>query len=508
MKSILYLPLDERPCNLKFMPMLAAGTDYKVLLPPAEYMGHKKTPADIDGLWRWLYQSSGMADAAILSLDMLVYGGIVPSRLHSMPPEECKKRLENIREIYSANRSIKLYAFSLIMRCPSYSSSDEEPDYYEAYGRDIFKSGYLGHKIELGLGKEEEMRELEEIKKRLPADIITDYTRRRKVNLEINRLAVDLVGEGIIDFLAIPQDDSSPYGFTAKDQLGLRRYISERGLSTKIYMYPGADEAGMTLFSRLALNDRGARPNVYVRFSSVSGPSVIPLYEDRPLGESVKCHVLAAGGLVSDSLSDADLVLMVNSPPGKMLEAPAQDKRGPDYDVGRSLAEFTEYIDYIVNTRKMTCAVADVAYANGGDLELVNHLRQKSLLYRVSSYAGWNTSSNSLGTAIAQGLLSHTYGRSRPLLDFLGLRYLEDAGYCSHVRKYIAENRLEAMGLSYFKTDGQRGRVSSLVKEELHKFTERYLRDGDYRIDIKDVYMPWSRMFEVGLEVKVLPAGR
>lgn len=505
MKNIIYVPLDERPCNYAFMPMIARGTEYSVLVPPLELLGAKKTPADTQNLWNWVFQHAGSAEGAILSIDMLVYGGIVPSRLHYLSVDQCRESLENVKKLRSINHSIKIYAFNLIMRCPTYSSSDEEPDYYENYGHEIFKTGYLRHKTELGLCSPEDAEELKAIKNRLPDNILQDYADRRQINREVNKLSVNLVRDGVIDFLVIPQDDSSPFGFTAVDQRLLRTSISENNLNMMVYMYPGADEVGMTLFARMVNQDKKLRPNVCVRFSSINSPYIIPLYEDRMLYESIKYQVLCAGGLICSSLPEADVVLMVNSPVEKMAEAWEQGNKNIHYDINRNLIEFTEYMDYIVNTKKMACAVADVAYANGGDLELVNNLRTKKLLFKLSSYAGWNTSSNTLGTAITQAFIRHIYQDCRSHLDFLGLRYVEDAAYCSHVRKYVTDHCMPAAGLNYFKTDGPRGKVSEIVKIELQKFADSRLTDDHYKIKIEDVYMPWSRMFEVGLDVKVLP---
>ncbi len=508
MMDIIYVPLDERPCNYKFMPMLAKDTDYNVLVPPPELLGRKKTPARVEALWNWVFENAKSAEGAILSIDMLVYGGIIPSRLHNLTAEEGKAILGKLRKLRSMNASLTIYAFNLIMRCPSYSSSDEEPDYYEDYGTEIFKSGYLGHKYELNEITKDEEAEYALIANRLPAKILQDYTDRRKINLEINKLTIDLLKEGIIDFLVIPQDDSAPYGFTAIDQARLRNYISEKNAGLKVYMYPGADEVGMTLFARMVNESRGYRPNVYLRFSSIRSPFVIPLYEDRMLYESIKYHVLCAGGLICDSLTDADMVLMVNAPAEKMLEANLQHTKGSNYTVGRNLIEFVEYIDFVINTKKLTCAVADVAFANGGDLELLDYLKQKNLLFKLSSYAGWNTSSNTLGTAITQAFICHLYGETQSHYNFLGLRYVEDAAYCAQIRKLVTERYLPDMQLNYFRTDGPSGKVAEIVKHELQKFSDSYLSDGQHKIIIKDTYMPWSRMFEVGLEVEVKISGR
>ena len=76
---------------------------------------------------------------------MLLYGGIIPSRLHHFSLEELTGRLDAVRELKKRNPKLKIFAFALIMRCPSYSSSDEEPDYYEICGREIFLTGQIKH---------------------------------------------------------------------------------------------------------------------------------------------------------------------------------------------------------------------------------------------------------------------------------------------------------------------------------------------------------------------------
>ncbi|MFA7529432.1 MAG: DUF4127 family protein, partial [Bacilli bacterium] len=45
-RKIIYLPLDERPCNYLFPREIFAGTDIAVAAPPAAAMGKKKTPGD------------------------------------------------------------------------------------------------------------------------------------------------------------------------------------------------------------------------------------------------------------------------------------------------------------------------------------------------------------------------------------------------------------------------------------------------------------------------------
>lgn len=104
------------------------------------------------------------------------------------------------------------------MRTPKYNSSDEEPDYYEVYGERIFRFGWLSDKANRENLMESEQQELEALQKELPQEVISDYETRRHFNVNANLTNIQLVKEGIIDFLSIPQDDSAPYGYTAIDQ--------------------------------------------------------------------------------------------------------------------------------------------------------------------------------------------------------------------------------------------------------------------------------------------------
>jgi hypothetical protein len=503
MKKIVYVPLDERPCNYNFPVFLGDITDnYMLVTPPMNIMGDKKTPANVDAIWQWLEKEAEDADGIILSFDTLVYGGIVPSRLHSLSLEECRSRIEKLKNI-KLKKNIPIYGFNLIMRCPKYSSSDEEPDYYGKYGREIFKQGYIKHKMQLGIATEEEKRELQDITKILPEDVLNDYIKRRELNRGVNKIVIDLVKDEVLDFLCIPQDDSAPYGLTAVDQQYVRNYINENNVNLKVYMYPGADEVGCTLLARMINKIENRIPLVYVKYSSIQGPFIIPLYEDRYLHESIKYQILAAGGLLATSISEADMVLLVNSPGETMLEASNQKQNNLGYDVFRNIIELVEFGDYAINELQKPVVFADIAFANGADLQLVKLLKEKKLLFRLAGYAGWNTSSNTLGTCIAQGMISVIYGNNQKHKDFLALRFVEDAGYCAFVRKEITENHLAMMGYNWFKVDGKEGEISNKVRGLLVDYIKKNLNYDNYKIEIIDCYMPWCRMFEVALKVKV-----
>lgn len=502
MNKIVLVPLDERPCNLNFPQYLAALTDVSLVVPPMDMLGDKKQPADIDAVWTFLEEQSKDAVGAVVSIDLLLYGGIVPSRLHHDDVDTLQQRLERLVALKRRHPDLIVHAFHLIMRNPVYSSSDEEPDYYGDCGREIHLRGVYEHKRSLGILTAEEEADYARVIDRIPAFAWEDYTNRRDRNVAMNQAVIALVQAGVIDHLIVPQDDASPYGLTAINQITVRQAIRDHHVNSKVYLYPGADEVANTLLSRMVHQLRGVTTRVFVQYTSLQAPSIIPLYEDRPLGETVKYQILAAGGIQVHSEADADWILMVNAPSGKPLNASEAHKKGLEYDVFRSLSESVAYASYWINQGK-TVAIGDVAYGNGADLELIELLQEHQLLFRLGGYAGWNTSSNTLGTVIPHAMFVHLFGPSQAHLDFLGLRYVEDAGYCAVVRQDTVREDLPNLGLHYFHADGQRGDVAAIVLRRLTEFQQTRLTDGQHVIHIQDCWMPWRRMFEVGLRVKV-----
>lgn len=506
MKKLVLLPLDERPCTYNYPFLLAsiAKNDVEVCTIDHNLMGNKKNPAKYEDIYNFLKTNCANADYLVLAIDTLLYGGIIPSRLHYLKEEELEKRLFQLKELKQINPKLKIFAYHLIMRCPSYSSDDEEPDYYQLCGREIHMLGRYTHIKEIRQLNEEEQKDydniLDFIDKNNYKSYVEDYLNRRYLNTSLNIKTLDLVKDNTIDFLIIPQDDSAPYGYTAKDQARVREHISSNNLEFKAFMYPDADAVSNTLVARVINEINNIKPGIFIRYASSNEGNIIPCYEDRNVSETIKYHILAAGGRLSHDIADCDIVCMVNLPFEDMKEASVQDKHLIQYQINRNLIEYVEYIEYLCSKNK-TVIVADIAYANGGDKELISLLKTKNLLYKVNSYAGWNTSSNTLGTCIPHGMIQHIYGFNKQHYDFMALRYLEDVGYMSIVRNQI-HNEILKEGMDWFKLDGVRGSISKRITKALNDIKHLYECDG-YCIDIIDNYQPWDRMFETGLVVEL-----
>ncbi|KIL36541.1 hypothetical protein SD71_07230 [Cohnella kolymensis] len=514
MKPAVYLPLDERPCNRKYPEMLSRMTALPLSLPPEDLYGNKKKPADCAKLASWLQQQAVEAESMIVSLDMLVYGGIVPSRLHQASVEQCLNRLEVLSKIKERNPQVKIRAFNLIMRVPAYDGDDEEPAYYAQYGRRIHRFGWIEDKRSGGGLSESENEELAEITRTVPAEVLDDFTRRRAVNAEVNRHAIRLVRDGVIDLLIIPLDDNAEYGFSAMEQRQLIAHAESLEVSDRVHIYPGADEIGCTLFARVFNETVGFQPEFFVRYSSTAAPFVIPRYEDRSLNESIKAHLTASGSFKSDSPDSAHVVLCVNAPPVGAAQAAesttAFEDRSHAYFSETNSKELIQAIKYYTDRGRLV-ALADTAVSNGSDHVFMKQLSRAGLLGRLSAYAAWNTSGNSLGTVIAHAAVEAYYrysGAERSEEQkqlsrlFYVFRLLEDWGYQSLVRSEITRYELDSLGGNYFDIAALEADVSAIAETKLLHFAGTFLQDVHAdRISLDRVYFPWKRMFEIGLDV-------
>ena len=498
MKKIVMIPLDERPCNYKY-PTILPKEDYQVILPSKDIMCKHKEGANLNLLAEWLIEESVDADAIILSLDTLIFGGLVPSRLHHFSFSDLINRLDIIKKIKENNLKVKLYGLELIMRCPSYSSADEEPYYYDYVGKEIHRLGELYHFESLNRLNEAEKEELEYLKNYIKKDYIDDYLQRRDINLKVLLETLKLVKEEYFDYFIVPQDDASEYGFTAMDQIRVRKYIKENFLHTRISMYPAADDVGISLISRAVSDLNQYRPKVFVKYSSPKAPFCIPWFEDRMQDETIKYHIISAGGIRVYSLEEADIVLCVNMV-SKMLHK--DDSEYVEvYDIERNLAEFVNYIKYAIGMKKVV-AIADTAFCNGSDPELLNLMNKEDLLLKVDTYAGWNTSSNTMGTTLGSAIL-YFFGRDEvSKLKFLMYRYYEDYGYMVYVRSDVTENSLPGLGLNYFDLKDKRDIVNEIVKDKVNNIMKRDLPSLTKYISSIRVNMPWNRMFETDITIE------
>lgn len=502
MKKVVFLPLDERPCNYVYPEYIGKISGGSVKIVPRELMGNFKREAKVEEIWKWVREEARDAGTLILSMDLFLYGGIVPSRLHHLSADICQERRERLKILKKENPELKIYAFELITRAPARDGSGEEPDYYENYGYRIFRYGVLQDEENLKLLTQKEREEKEKILKEVPQKFLQDFLERRKINFQNNCGAIDLVEEGIIDFLVIPLDDCREYGYAPAERRKLTSYAFEKQLFSKIYFYPGADEVGCTLLARAINKERGISPKIFVDYSSLRGQYQIPSYEDRSIGESVQYQILAAGCAIEEDSKEADGILMVHPPTAFSLRLEKElTTKEVFLESERNFPAMVKRIRKYLE-RGQKCAVADCAIPNTADRALMEFLYEEGLLNQLQAYAGWNTSSNTLGTVIAHlAVCCQGDGTMNKKIseEFRFFRYLEDWGYMAIVRPKVTEELKNIdSGLNPLDLKEKEPEIREIVKTQLKEFQKKYFPQEmwDYKI-----CMPWNRMFEIEISL-------
>lgn len=488
--KITCLPLDERPCNYNYLKKLYdTHQGLSLNLPEYHLLGSKRIPAKTELLESFIL--SNPSDCYVMSIDMLLYGGLIPSRLHHLTDEHLEHMITFLRQLKNNGKHAKVFAFSCIMRCPTYDSSEEEPDYYASYGNMIYQYGYnLDY-------NQREGETLEVVAP--PEDILKDYEERRAFNLKVNLAVVSLLEEGVIDYLVIPQDDSSPYGYTSKDQKQVLNLVKERQLESFVSVYPGADEVAMSLITRAWHEHKQEKPLFYPVYASTLGPSIIPKYEDRPMFETLKSHVQVVGGGLAFDYQSANYILFINSPGKEMEEAFNQSSHDSTYDTFRHLSSFVDQMALAIKQNKQVLVV-DAAYSNGGDLDLVRIMEQKEVLGGICGYAGWNTHANTLGTVLAMGCAS-THLTTQGYTDFLVLRLVEDLWFQSVIRQQTIREFLPKHQLSYYDFKDKELMVGEYIKDQLNELIDQSKFLSSLSRHVLFVTTPWHRMFEIGIEL-------
>ena len=487
--TLLYVPMDNRPVCLDYtvQSMKAAGWD--VQTPPEEYIANATAVGNTEELFNWLEQEAETSTAIVVSADAMIYGGLVASRTHELPWQVVKERTERLLALKQNFHGQNVYVFTTIMRSPKASSAPVEPAYYEKWGPKLFRMGALEDKLELKQLKRKELKELADLRNELPAEVTSDMYMRRRNNIRATELLLSGVESGDFDYMLIGRDDTATFSQAHREARNLDILVRELP-KERIRFFAGADQLGLLLLSRAVTRLNYELPLVNVTYAAGEGGNTIPSYEDDTVAESAKQHIFAAGAFPATDRKHVDLVLAVNTPRnGVTLEA---SNAVNNYTLTPEVKDFTHKVKRIAE--KHPVALADVKYGNGADNALVKQLFAEGIAYELKAYDGWNTAGNSLGYALAQGLLHKLY-KEEDKNNLLNIRYLDDWAYQANARMKVYQ---ETIWPQYWPNSGLKDKqlegAQEAVSQEIIKTAEPIMGDvvREYHFSL-----PWQRMFEV-----------
>jgi hypothetical protein len=492
-EKVILIPIDNRPVTYQFPQMIASVAGLEAIVPPPELMGSQGIPADFHSIIRWLEESLPEIKPAALfvCLDAILYGGLGPSRRSNDSLAEVSRRAGLIARWKGlAGSDLQIFAQASVMRIPHYSGSSEEPQYWQQYGEKIFRWSALKHKEKLGLLEtQESLRALDD---EIPKNVRDDFSGRRERNFQINQSLIAMAKEGAIDFLVFSQDDTAEFGLNVWEKTQLVEQANKVA-ATNVVAYPGADETIATLMTRW-LTSRCPKPlRAAIQFSPERGEGVASNYEGQTIGKSVNAVARVSGlEIHSSSEGNTDLVVVVHTA-GELQGDHTKIAVSPDLLI--DTAKQVENTIGLLEQAQVPVILCDVAFSNGADPLLVEALfRRKDLLAKLCAYAGWNTTNNTVGSALALGV-ARWFGQSNHLATeeafkrALYVRFADDWAYQTTVRSQLN-------GLANDE------KVRQLMVPLLHELNNALDFDPG-RVELR---LPWKRTFEI--EVGLPPVGK
>lgn len=469
--TVLLVPLDDRPVCLDFVVELAKAAGLDVRTPDRTILGGRDRPADVDAVWGWLegaVSSDGIA-TLIASAEMLCFGGLAASRTSTFSFTDVAPRLERLRNL--AGR-VPIYLSALIPGTPVQATAENAGHWHT---RDA--AARQAH---------------------------------RERHLRINETLITMAGT--LRYLLIGQDDTAPGSAGEAERRQLQTVADDAGAGN-VLLTSGADELNARLLARVLADRTALPPAVRVIYTYPEAASATPLYEATPLRQTVEEHIESVGA--HRAVEAVDVLLWVHNFEG-MQQREARDQHAggairPD-EVRRTSDVLREMREAVA--AEQVVALADVRFANGADDVLVRALLEEPRFAGIVAYAGWNTCSNTLGSALAQAVVAwHLRLFSMPGSDriyrpvFLG-RILDDWGYQAVVRPRLGA-RMAARGRNSAELGDLEGEWATGALEGLRADALPPLQ-ASFRyhpVALRGVTFPWHRLFELRLDLEVAHFG-
>ena len=548
-EELLLVPLDSRPVCSTMVQKLGKLAGINVIVPPKELLDNYQEPAKSKKLWQWLQNKSANYNTSIISTDILLHGSLLQTRQHIASAQEqdyffseLNKLQKNItasppRQSKYTNSTDstdsdkhQLQLFSVI---PRLLVSDEVyPDCW--YQWHLMRYSQLLDMVQIN-GDYAMTKELMEYKEEIPADILSKYTSiftqsqgfnerllahllpKAKNSKNIANTQVNATVATNAPLFIIGQDDSSPFGLPHMTATKLARHIEEHTWQTQAQLTNGADEIAALLLTRHFLQQSHWQPKLFLAYGSPKTEFKHMPYMASSVGATLRNQAQLVGAQLVEEPNAADIILFVHC---------------GDADAKPTAAEAEHLASYFKHDKHV--ALIDLsANFEAEEMLLPLLLEQNISVNRLAAYAGWNTFSNSSGTALAQSIIftgrlrqlqSQQSATDNPLLipalyadnlNFTIERMLEDYYYQKRIHPQLRPY-LESFGTTPTDLEPEEKQQTEYrIQERLSLYATwlywRSLSRTPFYADTHKAYyltdltvgakLPWNRIFEVDLNV-------
>ncbi|WP_296783185.1 DUF4127 family protein [Selenomonas sp.] len=508
--KILLVPLDGRPPCRQFVIDAGHIAGLAVTPPPNELQDYYSQPGDTEGMKQWLSANIETSQAVILSIDQLLYGGLLTAREKEKTPAERQQLIAFLRQLHEKHPAVPIYAFSIL---PRQTPQDTIDGYWER-SHLLSYSRLKGRQAE---GLPVSTEELQKLEAAIPAEILARYLSHFEENRLLNEELIQLTKEGVFTQLVLGQDDGEPYTIPNIEKKRLQQYIHQQNLPPdKVFLTHGADEIALSLLSLIQNRRAGFKPRVLVKYAAPYMAQRIMPYMAVSIDETVKEKIALLGGEETTTAEDADFTLYISA---------------CDKDTGDVAARKTAVKQLKANQQEgAPTALVDLSkHFEASETVLPLLIEADYPVNNLIAYAGWNTTSNAIGTALAQASIyeacrqqtedrQEMIGLTAANLTFLQGRILEDYFYLKDDIELVNQNLKKAGYINTADLDLEHNYrwANRMLQNSMQQHIASYKQTksartpvkftspaGDFTLMMQDLTAelsyPWPRTFEIWL---------
>jgi hypothetical protein len=501
--TFVLVPLDDRPVTAQLPRLLGAIAGVQVEEPPRPMLGRYLTPGDAPAILRWLRDDAPRdARAYVVSQDMVVYGGLVASRVPGVSRAEAYTRLQDLAAIRASRPNASFSVFGTVMRlAPTGVPKLGDAASFPFAGGDVW--GPIQQYANLPDPPVTDQQRAFAAKLRAQLGLALDaYLATRARNRDVDLFGLRVAAEGGFDRVVLGQDDAGPVGLHLRDLTALRAFAATWLPPSRASIEPGTDELGMVLVAAALAREAHLVPRVRVVYSRPDGGGVNDPLEFAPIATTVGDLIRSCGGVPAPEGKPADIDLFVRV-------------------AGTSEADENTFTGAIVrdviSPGSPLVAIADLSFLAADDYaqqrELTEELIARGIAGHVAAFASWNTVANTVGTALPEAIAVDAGRRlgtlnARAHATFTLMRYADDVAFHTEVRPKLNAD-LTALGVSdhtYLtpeiarRTDSENRALLWPAGLDLLARIEPQFRDAGFTITL-----PWDRTFETELDVRLVP---
>jgi hypothetical protein len=497
--TFVVVPLDDRPVTAQLPQLLGEIAGVRVVEPPRPLLGRYLEPGDPDAILRWLAtEAPSDAAAYVVSSDMAVYGGLVASRIPGVSRALAYTRLQNLAAFGATRPAASFSVFGTVMRLAPTGVPAEGTAAHFPFAGDAWPLIQTYANLPDPPRTQADREKAARLRARL-GPTLDAYLDTRARDLDVDLFALRTVAEGGFDRVVLGQDDAGPVGLHLRDLAALRAFAARWVPPSRASIEPGADELGMALVAAALARTAQIVPHVRVIYSRPEGGALNDPIEFAPIATTIAQLVRTCGGVevpAADPYADIDLYVRV-----------------PE----TSDAQEHEFVAAIARDPQRA-AIADLSFLASDDYaqqrRLTDDLIAAHLAGRIAAFASWNTTANTVGTALPEAIAvlagerMGTYDR-RMHATFTLMRYVDDIAFHTEVRPQLnADLTAEGIADHTYLPPEIAAHVASQNRALLWPQALDLLGRIEPQFDDAGftITLPWDRTFETELDVRLAPS--